>query len=542
MPPRLEHLHIVPRRRGEPLAIDDARVRPGRGLPGDHHDREGIRRPITAVRAETLDEVARALGVEVAPGASRRNLTLRGVALDTLPPGTRLAIGTATLEITGPCDPCARMEAALGPGALALMEKRGGVVLKVVRAGTLKRGDAIEITPPAPEKPPASRRNPRRPRPPAPSEPVLPAGGPKRVRALQHGLRAWFQASKRDLPWRRSRDAYGVWLSEVMLQQTQVATVIPYWEKFLARFPTVRVLAAASLDEVLPYWSGLGYYARCRNLHRAAKALVERHDGVFPADPAALEALPGFGPYTAGAVGSIALGLDAALVDGNVARVFCRLEGWELGAEAAREKAWRLAPALVPAGDAGDWNQALMELGATVCTPAAPKCGSCPVQAHCLASARGEAARYPLAKERRPKKLLALAALAVRHGGRLLLVRRADEGLFGGLWELPSAELSADAEPAAAARELAGRLACDPGVRFLGRVEQTLTHREVVVDVFEAAGAGSPPGGARWVGPDEIREFGLSTLSVKLLQAANFALPEGYGRRRAVGSSQRALF
>jgi A/G-specific adenine glycosylase len=390
------------------------------------------------------------------------------------------------------------------------MEGRGGVVTRVVESGVVRPGDAV----------------------------VMVEG--ERVRDVQRRLLAWFDAHRRDLPWRRTKDPYAIWLSEVMCQQTQVATVIPYWERFLVRFPTVHSLASAPLDDVLALWSGLGYYARARNLHRAAQAVMERHAGVFPADLAALEALPGFGPYTAGAVGSIALDLDAALVDGNVARVLCRVEGWELGAEAAREKAWEVAPGIVAKGRAGDWNQALMELGATVCTPVSPGCEGCPLRTHCVAAKKGEPAQYPLPKERRPRKLMRLAALAVRDGESVLLLRRAEKGLFGGLWELPSVEIGTDDAAVALGGLVAQIVGGKKKAERVGAVAQALTHRDVQIEVFAIQATKVHfPEGARWVRPEELSTLGLSTLAVKTLVAAHVPVPAGHGRRRAVPKAEQ---
>lgn len=513
MPASVEHVHLVRVRRGAPERVDAAVLKAGRGIAGDHHDRSGIKRAVTLIRAETMDAVAGHFGQTIAPGASRRNLTIRGIDLDSLPRGTRLRVGEAELELAGPCDPCQRMETALGPGARAFLEGRGGVIAKIIRGGTVRPGDVVE-----------------------------PVEG-DRARDMQLRLLDWFDRHRRDLPWRRTKDPYAIWLSEIMCQQTQVATAVPYWERFLARFPDVGALAAAPLDDVLALWSGLGYYARARNLHLAAKAVVEQHGGSFPSSLEGLLSLPGFGPYTAGAVGSIAMGLDTPLVDGNVARVLCRLEGWELGAEAAREKAWEIAPELVAKGRAGDWNQALMELGATVCTPASPACDGCPLRPHCAAARRGEPAKYPLPKERRPRKLLRFAALAIRDGEAVLLVRRADKGLFGGMWELPSIEVDAGSGEAAV-RALARDLGTRRSPERVGAVAQALTHRDVQVDVFTVvASLQELPEGGRWVLPDELPTLGLSTLAVKTLLAAHVQVPAGHGRRKSAPSPrQRTLF
>lgn len=352
--------------------------------------------------------------------------------------------------------------------------------------------------------------------------------------ALHGELLAWFATSRRDLPWRRTRDPYAIWLSEVMLQQTQVATVVPYWHRYLERFPSVEALASAPVDDVLALWSGLGYYARARNLHRAAQVIVERHAGRLPADLESLRGLPGFGPYTAAAVASIAFGVDAPLVDGNVARVLCRLEGWALGAEEARAKAWSAAEALLPSGRAGDWNQALMELGATVCSPAAPACDRCPVQRQCRAAETEEPGRFPLPKVRRPRRLMRLAAVCVRGNEEdVVLVRQAAKGLFGGLWSLPHVEVGTlDEHPAALAlaRSLVGQAA---RIERRGTVSHTLTHRDLVVEVFNVEGAPQPlPDEARLVPVSALPALGLSTLAVKLMQKAGVDVPDGHGRRR----------
>ncbi len=523
MPGTLKHIHIVRVKRGDPEPIAEALLAPGRGVPGDHHDRPGIKRAVTLIRDETIADVGRGLGIAITAGSSRRNLTTAGIDLDSLEKGTRLVLGGAELEVTGPCDPCNRMEKALGPGALAIMQGRGGVVARVLREGLIRPGDSVRVVR---------------------GSGALFAVTETRTGKLQQGLLNWFRAAQRDLPWRRTKDPYSVWISEIMCQQTQVATVIPYWERFLARFPDVKSLAAAPVDDVLALWSGLGYYARARNLHRAGQAVVERHAGIFPADIVALQALPGFGPYTAGAVGSIALGLDAPIVDGNVARVLCRVEGWELGSEAARERAWEAAPALIPKGHAGDWNQALMELGATVCVPAAPKCDECPVRPVCAAARRGDPERYPLPKIRRTRKLMRFAALAVRDDNGIVLIQRAGKGLFGGLWELPSTELDPTAEGVVIAKQAArGFFARAAKVELLGRVAQALTHRDVEVEVYAASGSSLRlPEGARLVTPPELPSLGLSTLAVKVLAVAGVTVPGTHGRRRAPVTSQGSLF
>ncbi|MBF5042824.1 A/G-specific adenine glycosylase [Aggregicoccus sp. 17bor-14] len=381
----------------------------------------------------------------------------------------------------------------------------------------------------------------------APSAPAVKASLPEAARApLRAALLAWYDREKRDLPWRRTRDPYAIWLSEVMLQQTQVATVIPYWERFLARFPTVAALAAAPLEEVLTGWKGLGYYSRARNLHRAAQEVVQRYGGQLPRTAAELLTLPGFGRYTAGAVASIAGGEAAPLVDGNVARVLSRLfEVKGLPGDRAREaRLWQLAGELVQGERPGDFNQALMEHGATVCRPEKPLCLLCPVREHCGAYRHGRVDALPPAKVRAAPKLLTLAlAVWADDEGRLLLARRAEKGLFGGLWELPAAEVAAEATDAQAGEALSEAL----GVRVLperalGEVKRQLTHRSLTLRLVQVSGAKVPvtaPGfvDLRWCTREEALALGMSTamhkaLEVALLNTAGKPLPSPKGRGR----------
>lgn len=304
---------------------------------------------------------------------------------------------------------------------------------------------------------------------------------------------AHFRSVRRDLPWRRSRDPYAIWISEIMLQQTRVAAVVPYFERWMARFPTIASLAEAPLDDVLAAWSGLGYYSRARNLHRCARELMARHGGALPASAAALRGLPGIGPYTAGAIASIAFEQAEPLVDGNVARVLARLYAIDedIKSPAATRVLWRLAGQMVPAAAPGDFNQGLMELGATVCTPLSPACLSCPLAALCRARAQGrehELPRTPARKRPEELPLIDARALWIERRGELLLARRTPDGLYGGLWELPQIE------GGRARDRLAGILA--PAARLCGRAPvlehcQTLTHRRLRIRVFVAALAGN---------------------------------------------------
>lgn len=338
---------------------------------------------------------------------------------------------------------------------------------------------------------------------------------------IRAALLAWYDRNKRALPWRDVCDPYAIWLSEVMLQQTQVVTVIPYWRRFLERFPTVTSLAAAPLTDVLALWKGLGYYSRARNLHRAAQAVVEHHGSRLPTTAEALLTLPGFGRYTAGAVASIAHGEVVPLVDGNVARVFARLFEVE-GAPGEKEreaKMWSLAAGLVSPSRPGDFNQALMELGATVCRPEQPTCPLCPLQQQCGALAAGRVAELPPPRVRAAPKKLHLALGVWRRGKTLLLGRRAEKGLFGGLWELP-------AVPEGSAREQAFSVALGVPVEVgeaLGQVSRTLTHRKLELSLFALSGARRPtcaPGYLEltWATKTQLETLGVSTAMRKAIE------------------------
>ncbi len=253
-------------------------------------------------------------------------------------------------------------------------------------------------------------------------------------------LIAWQkQHGRHQLPWQRTRDAYRIWLSEIMLQQTQVATVIPYYARFLERFPDVAALAAAPVDDVMAHWSGLGYYTRARNLHRCAQQIVEHHAGKFPPDPDTLASLPGIGKSTAAAIAAFAYGARAAIMDGNVKRVFCRVFGIEgfPGQAAVEKHLWQRAGALLPARDIEAYTQGLMDLGATVCTRTRPACERCPMQSRCIAYADGRTAELPA---RKPKKAIpekSTIMLVVVHDGDILMEQRPPRGIWGGLLSLP---------------------------------------------------------------------------------------------------------
>lgn len=317
-----------------------------------------------------------------------------------------------------------------------------------------------------------------------------------------------------------------------MLQQTRVETVIPYYERFLLRFPEVCALAAAPVDEVLELWAGLGYYRRARGLHLAAREIVARYGGRLPSDALELRTLPGVGEYTAGAIASIAFGRREPLVDGNVARVLSRLEHLEADPKSAAgsRRLWKIAARLVPAREPGAWNEALMELGATICTPREPRCVACPLRALCLGRLAGREAELPTGRAKKSSPIVHLVAAVVWHEGEVLLARRPEGGLFGGLWEPPMAEGATLAAARAGLRAAGVDLT---GVRLAsgGRVRHVLSHR--VLDVLVADGVattrfdvGDAPAGAyeraAWCSL-AAPGFGMSTLARKVLACADRA-------------------
>ncbi len=371
----------------------------------------------------------------------------------------------------------------------------------------------------------------------------------EKIAAEQTAFLTWFDRVKRDLPWRRTKDAYAIWVSEVMLQQTRVETVIPYFERFLTDYPTVFALAEAPLDDVLERWSGLGYYRRARMLHAGAQAIAAR--GKFPEKHADLLDVKGIGPYTAGAVASIAYDEVVPLVDGNVERVLSRLRGIEddVTKTVGKRAIWREAEALVPLKRAGDFNQALMELGATVCTPRNPSCGTCPLAGYCVAKEKGIAADLPRkTKAAKAKDEHRIALVAVRRnptteGLELLLARRKPDVRFGGLHEPP--QLVVDAAREDTGDAVAGDFAKAFGVPLEGlfplpALVHVLSHRRLLVVPYRAKFTGE-------FGADVSQELpralpgdydsliaypltggapaiGLSTLAKKILGSAGIVL------------------
>ncbi len=342
--------------------------------------------------------------------------------------------------------------------------------------------------------------------------------------SLAGELLDWFAREGRDLPWRRTRDPYRIWVAETMLVQTQVATVIPYYERFVARFPDVASLAGASLDEVLKVWEGLGYYARARNLHRAAREVLERHGGHIPSHSAALRALPGVGAYVAGALLSIAFGRDEPALDGNARRVLSRLFRIRgaAGSAALRHKAREV----LPPGSAGAFNQALMDLGATVCTPRRPRCEACPVSRHCEAHRQGDEESLP--ERRSPRRLphVDVTAAVIWRDGRVLIARRPAHGLLGGLWEFPGGKQEpGETLPECLRREIREELGVEIEVgELVTSVRHAFTHYRITLHAFRCRlvdGEPQPIGCAdtRWVTLAELDGFAFSAADRKVIAA-----------------------
>ena len=321
---------------------------------------------------------------------------------------------------------------------------------------------------------------------------------------FRQALLAWYSRVKRDLPWRRTRDPYAIWISEIMLQQTRVAAALPFYECFMRRFPTVQTLADASEPEVLAQWAGLGYYSRARNLHKTARAVVAA-GGQFPANLEALLALAGIGAYTAAAIASIAYDLPHAAVDGNLLRVLARLDNdpSDIANPRTRSRFTERAQALLDPKRPGEFNQAMMELGATVCLPKSPRCEGCPVVSHCAAHAAGRQSELPVKLRRQAKVEIEIVALLIVRNGRILLTERAaDAGQMAGFWELP--------DTSALPRAAVGREA--------GEFHHTITHHHYRYRVHFAEHSGRIPKSMAWKNLAEIDGVLLTTAAKKALR------------------------
>ena len=349
------------------------------------------------------------------------------------------------------------------------------------------------------------------------------------IEAFRNALLAWYEAHWRDMPWRRTRDPYAIWISEIMLQQTRVDQVRPYYYRFMNRFPTVGDLGEAPLEDVLKVWEGMGYYARARNLHRAARQIAALHGGKIPDDPARISTLPGIGPYTAAAILSIAYGRDCSVVDGNVIRVLSRLFHLtdDPAASAAKKKTAGLAERLLLKGRAGDFNQAMMELGATVCTPRQPGCSTCPVSSLCLArQLLPDPSVLPRKQPRKQRPHHHVAAGIVRKGDEILIVRRPLEGLLGGLWEFPGGITEEEAtREEFLVSEMNRVLGIDIRVdRAFAVVRHAFTHFEITLHGYHCTYLGGKAvpdtfNDCRWVSFDALEEFAFSRAHRRLIEA-----------------------
>ena len=344
---------------------------------------------------------------------------------------------------------------------------------------------------------------------------------------LRRRLSVWFQQNSRDLPWRRTRDPYHVWVSEIMLQQTQVVTVIPYFERFIVKFPTIVSLAAAHEDQVLRLWEGLGYYRRARQLHKASRVIVDEHAGIFPRDPDSVKALPGIGRYTAGAILSIAFDAREPILEANTIRVFSRLIAYrdDTTSAAGQRILWGAAQEFLPRKNAGDFNQAMMELGSEVCTPREPRCDKCPVAMLCPTRAGGLQDVIPVAKKKVAYEDIVEACVVVRKNGKVLLRRCVAGERWAGLWDFPrlaSSEQTGAAlhrELGQGVRELTGY---DVAIgQHLKTIKHGVTRFRITLKCFEASHLSGrrKPGEFVWVRPAQLDAYALSVTGRQVADA-----------------------
>jgi A/G-specific adenine glycosylase len=351
---------------------------------------------------------------------------------------------------------------------------------------------------------------------------------PDDIAHLRRNLLDWYDSHQRRLPWRNEPDPYRVWVSEVMLQQTQVTTVVPYYQRFLQRFPTLADLAAASLDDVLKAWEGLGYYARARNLHAAARQVMADYEGRLPGSYAALHQLPGFGDYTSGAVASIAFGERVPAVDGNVKRVLARFLAItdEVTRGTTTRRLQAIAADIVPPGRPGDFNQALMELGATICTPTSPRCLLCPLQTECRGLAKGIHESLPVRAPRPDRPHYDVTAAVIRrHDGCLLIAQRRPEAMLGGLWEFPGGKCPpGEALSECLRREIREELGLEIEVgQHIATIRHGYTHFRISLHVFACRHLAGEPQALdcadwRWVHPTDLRNFAFPVTDQKIVR------------------------
>ena len=354
------------------------------------------------------------------------------------------------------------------------------------------------------------------------------------ILALRSGLLEWYGIQGRDLPWRRSRDPYAIWVSEIMLQQTQVKTVIPYYDRWLAQFPTLQTLASADQQQVLKLWQGLGYYARARNLHRAAQDIVSQHHGIFPTDLPTAVSLPGIGRTTAGGILSAAFDQPTPILDGNVKRVLARLVALSVPTSKAIAQLWQLSIALLDPAHPRDFNQAWMDLGATVCLPRSPLCDRCPWQPHCCAYHQGIQTEIPMTETRAPipRKMIGVAVIW-NDAGQILIDRRKPNGLLGGLWEFPGGKVElGETIPACIQREIQEELGIEieVGDRLI-IIDHTYSHFHVTLNVHHCKHLSGEPQPLQC---DEIRWVELADLDSYPFPKANLQIIEALRQWRDI--------
>jgi A/G-specific adenine glycosylase len=355
---------------------------------------------------------------------------------------------------------------------------------------------------------------------------------PLPVPELRRSLLQWYQKEGRDLPWRQTNNLYAIWVSEVMLQQTQVKTVIPYYQRWLQLFPTVTALAQADLQRVLKAWEGLGYYARARNLHQAAKKIIEHHDGLFPEQLTEVLALPGIGRTTAGGILSAALNQSLAILDGNVKRVLARLIALPVPPNDALDQLWSLSETLLDPWQSRDFNQAIMDLGAIVCTRSQPRCSHCPWQSHCQAYNKGIQTQLPLRKMSAPLPHKRIGvAVVINDQNQILIDRRPSEGLLGGLWEFPGGKIEAnETVEDCIKREILEEIGIEITVgKSLITIDHAYTHFRVTLYVHLCQYVSGTPRAieceeVRWVTLEAIESFPFPKANTQIIAALK-ALP-----------------
>ncbi len=334
-------------------------------------------------------------------------------------------------------------------------------------------------------------------------------------------LLSWYAIHARQMPWRGKTDPYAIWVSEIMLQQTQVNTVMPYYDRWMRLFPGVQALAAADEQDVLNAWEGLGYYSRARNMLKAARLVCEKYQGQFPATAEELCKLPGIGRYTAAAISSIAFGADEAVLDGNVKRVLARVFAFleAVNTPEGEKKLWLLAAELLPKGEASAYNQAVMDLGATICTPKSPDCAKCPVNSICESFKQDRQDQFPVMREKQPVPHIDVVAAILRQNGLVLIARRPSKGLLGGLWEFPGGKLEeGESHAEALTREIREELGVEvEAIKKFGVYRHAYTHFKVTLQAWFADLKGQQPTALeaseiRWVKIEELGDYPMGKI------------------------------